>query len=237
MIRKVLFTCVLIAGFLIGLLYAPPSAWLERLLPSVLQLNMPTGTVWKGSAQLLVQTDQVQALPNRLHWRWQLTPWPEIELSSKDLSQAVYLRWQGNGWRLSQGRLQLPASTLHRLHPLFNSLKPEGQLSLEWPTLALGQAGTSVTLHWRQASAAISPIKPLGSYQAQLQWQPLRINLSTESGPLILEGSGQAPAGQNFVFTGSASASGPELEQLNDFLRFLGPVEQGQVKLKLQSAY
>lgn len=237
MIRKLLFMFLLSVAFLLGLLYALPSAWLQLALPPFVQLNTPTGTIWQGSAQLLLQAEQAQALPHRIHWQWRLKPWPEVELRSQHFTQPIYLRWHGNGWRLSQGSVQLPASTLHRLHPLLSTLKPEGQLSLDWPTLHLGEVGASVTLHWRQASTAISPIKPLGNYQAEVQWQPLQWRLSTETGPLFLEGHGQAQAGQGFVFSGSASASGSELEQLSDLLRFLGPVEQGRVKLQLQSAY
>jgi general secretion pathway protein N len=223
-----------------------PARWLawgiHQASQGQVQWLNPRGTVWQGSAQLVLSggagSRDAQALPGRLHWTLAPT-WTGARWGWRAdccMAQAASVQ-AGLGWN----RLQLqvgdhasvwPAALLAGLGAPWNTLKAEGQLQLNT---------RSVQLHWAQGrmqmqgqlelnlqnmSSRLSPVKPMGSYRIQLAGTPEgtptpSLQLSTLQGPLMLTGQGQW-VGARLRFTGEASAQEGHEAAFDNLLNILG---------------
>jgi general secretion pathway protein N len=233
-------------GLCIALLIWAPARWLAWGVAQASQGHVqwlnPRGTVWAGSAQMVLSggsgsRDQ-QALPGRLHWT--LAPhWTGLQLSWRadccmdaPTQLNVQLGWNTLQVQADDHRSQWPAALLSGLGAPWNTLQAEGQL--QWRSEAL-------QLHWAQGrlqmkglaeltvlglSSRLSPLKPVGSYRIQLSGTPEgtptpRLELSTQQGPLMLSGQGQW-VGARLRFTGEASAQEGHEAALANLLNILG---------------
>ena len=236
-----------LAGVLLGLLLttllAAPARWLAagvaQASGGVVQLAEPQGSLWSGSARLLLTggagSQDRSALPGRVHWR--LRPgWGALALRlnadcctpAGPLGLRLSPRWGGARLAVADAHSVWPAALLAGLGTPFNTLQPQGELNLSTQALALQwQAGRAsvqgqaeVTL--RQLSSRVATLRPLGSYRVQLRGGDTpTLALSTLEGPLRLSGEGQW-VGQRLRFQGEASAE-PGLEgALANLLNLLG---------------
>lgn len=235
----------LLGAGLAGIVWAP-ALWLTWAITQAsqgqIQWQGVRGTVWSGSAQLVLtggaQSRDAQALPSRLQWN--LTPrWVGLRIN-----------WQANccmtepaEWHLKAGwstwQIQVkqhtstwPAALLKGWGAPWNTLQPDGQLQLNTPGLQLhwaegrmqfmGQA--ELKLH--KVSTRLSASRPIGSYLLQLRGSPEgtatpTLQLSTQQGPLLLSGEGQW-IGARLRFKGEASAQAGHEQELNNLLNILG---------------
>lgn len=239
-------TFILIGIFTTGL--SLPAVWLAPLLEwqtdGRLSLGDAVGTVWRGSALLGVPATQgdarsslVALLPGRFHW--QLSPAillgrVALRIDNRDvLSQPVELRGSSTLWQLSPSALALPADRLAVLGAPLNTLQPSGRMRLSWGSLALSRAANGIAVHGRmrlemtEIASALSPVKPLGAYQLEVDWRGLRaqLRLSTVSGPLHLQGDGWLVNGR-LQFSGQAWAQEGQESQLAILLNLLGQQRQ-----------
>jgi general secretion pathway protein N len=81
-------------------------------------------------------------------------------------------------------------------------------------------------LQLQNLSTRLSPIRPIGSYLLQLRGTPEgtptpSLQLSTQQGPLLLNGEGQW-VGARLRFKGEASAQEGQETALNNLLNILG---------------
>jgi len=76
-------------------------------------------------------------------------------------------------------------------------------------------------------ASALSPVKPLGAYRLQFDWQGARaqLTLATLSGPLQLEGNGAIVNGR-LRFSGLAWAQPGQEQRLASLLALLGQRRQ-----------
>ena len=235
-----------ILGMGLALAVWAPARWLawgvNQASQGQVQWLNPRGTVWQGSAQLVLSggagSRDAQALPGRLHWTLAPT-WTGARWGWRAdccMAQAASVQ-AGLGWN----RLQLqvgdhasvwPAALLAGLGAPWNTLQAEGQLQLNT---------RSVQLHWAQGrmqmqgqlelnlqnmSSRLSPVKPMGSYRIQLSGTPEgtatpNLQLSTLQGPLMLSGQGQW-VGARLRFTGEASAQEGHEAAFDNLLNILG---------------
>lgn len=247
------------AGMVLGLLLVSlvwaPARWLAGAVAwathDKVQLSAVEGTVWKGSAWLVLsggrQSRDATTLPSRLHWKLQ-PRWlgADMELNSSCCTPKpvqARLRWQPGGTRVhvADSTLQLPSSLLVGLGTPWNTLQLDGTLSAstQQVQLWLGQqrvdyAGT-VTATLQQASTRLSTIRPIGSYRVHLrggkppgsgetpaQATPAELSLETLPGSsLQLEGSGQWVGGR-LRFSGQAYAAPDKAAALNNLLNIIG---------------
>ena len=234
-ILLILMAALMFAG---GFLVAAPASWLQIFMPAFLQLNVSEGTLWKGSSQLIVNTQHPQALPSRIHWQWNWTPWPQLQITSDDLAQPLLLSLNGTRLSISRSRLQLPASLLSSAHPLLASLHPQGNLSISWPTFYVtATTPLDISVRWQDAAVAVTSLRPLGSYVLDLHVaDSSTLQLRTEQGPLQLSGQGSFGSKRPLRFTGEASSSPEYTAALQPLLHLLGPVQNGRATLNLQAA-
>ncbi len=231
-----------VLGLVCALLLFAPARWLaatvQRASDGRVLLSEPRGTVWNGSAQLLLtggpgSTDAV-ALPTRLDWR--LRPrWDglEAELGTacctvRPLALRVQPRWGGAKVALADVPTQWPAALLAGLGTPWNTLQIDGELllrthelSVEWVQGRLAIAGRA-ELTAQRLSSRLSTLRPMGSYRITVQGGATpTLQLETLEGSLQLSGSGQW-VGSRLRFTGTASAA-PEREgALSNLLNIIG---------------
>ena len=249
-----------VAGGCLGLLASTvlfaPARWLAAGLmvatESRVLLKEPRGTVWNGSAQLVLTGGEgsrdAVALPERL--RWQIRPALQGAAVSLQalccMDQAWHLRlqprWTGARLALDDGRSRWPASMLSGLGTPWNTVQPEGVLSLstqglgfEWISGRLVIAGR-VLLEATDLSSKLSTLKPMGSYRFTLTGgggdAPASVQLETIAGSLTLSGSGQW-VGSRLRFDGVASAAPDRVDALSNLLNILGRRDGTRAIIKL----
>ena len=236
-----------VLGLLIGLIAAvvlfAPARWLAagvwKASDGHVRLAAPRGTVWDGSAQLVLSggadSRDPTALPGRLEWsiRPALTGARAALLNrccmDAPLDLAASASLGGAQLRIADGVSHWPAALLSGLGAPFNTLQPEGQLDLATQgfgaTYAAGrwQSSGSVTLDAVDVSSRLSTLRPMGSYRATLTGGPtpdLRLETLPNSS-LLLVGAGRFVGGR-LRFEGTASAVPDRIDALTNLLNIIG---------------
>lgn len=232
-----------LAGLALAVVLFAPARWLAALVRQAsdeqILLLTPQGSLWQGSAQLVLSggsgSRDALALPGRLAWRIR----PAWDGASMQLSadccmrQGVKLQAMPTGWggarlTLSDSQSQWPASLLAGLGTPWNTIQAQGQLSaatqgvsLEWQQGRLKLAGR-LQVEALQISSRLSTLQPMGSYRLILQGGPsTTLALETLEGGLQLSGQGQW-VGQRLRFDGTASAAPESVEALSNLLNIIG---------------
>jgi general secretion pathway protein N len=233
-------------GSLIGLTLAlvlfAPARWLAGAVADRsagrIQLIEPIGTVWNGSADVVLTggagSADALALPTRLDWR--LRPrWDGFAAELKTacctqspLAVRVKSRWGGGHLELADGQSQWPATLLAGLGTPWNTIQLEGEmqvrtqgLSVEWVTGRLAIAGRA-DLTAQRMSSRLSTLRPMGSYRITLMGgQVPALQLETLEGSLQLSGSGQW-VGSRLRFSGVAVAAPDRESALSNLLNIIG---------------
>jgi general secretion pathway protein N len=227
---------------LAALVVFAPAAWLARGLHSAtdghLLLADAQGSVWRGSAQLLLTGGQgssdAASLPGRVDW--QLLP----SLSGARMvlnlpccaADPVQLSlkpgWQQSALDVSPAKIHLPAQWLSGLGAPWNTLAPLGQLALsneatqiQWSAGRMRLQG-QLTLDMMAMSSRLSTLSPLGDYRLSMTGGDVpAISLQTLQGALQLSGSGQV-VGSRIRFKGEASAAPAQQDALSNVLNIIG---------------
>ena len=232
----------LLLGLLLALVLFAPARWLGSALVTAsagrVLLDDPRGTVWNGSARLLLAggagSNDVAALPGRIDWR--IRPaWGGVSAhldadccTAQPLLLRSRLRWGGAALLVGDQRSQWPAAVLAGLGTPWNTLQIDGDLllstqglSVEWIEGRLALAGRA-ELTASRLSSRLSTLKPMGSYRITLNGgSPSILQLDTLEGALQLTGSGQW-VGSRLRFSGTASAAPEREAALSNLLNIIG---------------
>lgn len=232
-------------GLLLALVLFAPARWLafalERASAEHVRLQEPRGSLWTGSARLVlaggVDSRDAIALPGRLHWR--IRPaWVGLRVGlhapccmAGDWSVLAEPRWTGARVQVSDGESHWPATVLSGLGTPWNTVRPEGALALSTRGLVLEWVSGRLLVDGRlqldatDMSSRLSTLKPMGSYRLTLAAEagegPVRLQLETTSGSLQLSGSGQW-VGSRLRFDGEASAEPERIDALSNLLNIIG---------------
>ena len=236
-----------LAGALLGALPAlavfAPAQWLAsavaRASGGQVQLAQARGTVWNGSAQLVLtgglDSQDAAALPGRLNW--QLRPaWGggvralvrAACCTPEPLRLQVQPRWGGAQLTVQDNQSQWPAALLTGLGTPWNTLQLQGQLALhtsglnaEWASGRMLLAG-QLQLDALALSTRLSTLRPMGSYRLLLEGGAVpTLQLSTLDGALQMQGSGQW-VGKRLRFEGEATAEPEREAALSNLLNIIG---------------
>lgn len=236
----------LLLGLLLATLLFAPAAWLGMALALGSQgrvmLNEPSGTVWKGSGQLVLSggagSRDATTLPGRIHWR--LKPTAALKLrvlvdadccTTQSINMLIAPGLKGATALVQPSQSSWPATLLTGLGAPFNTIDLQATLKLNTQELTLelmdrqlkfeGKAALDVM----DASTRLSTLRPVGSYRLNFQGSQgaaaPSLNLETLSGSLLLSGSGQL-TGNRWRFNGEASAAPGSEAALSNFLDILG---------------
>ena len=201
-------------------------------------LAEPRGTVWDGSAQLVLtggsHSRDATALPGRT--TWQLRPaldgiHARIQAACctpQPVQVHAQARWGGAQLRVQDSQTQWPAALLVGLGTPWNTIQAQGQLdlstqglSVEWIEGRLAVAGQA-RLEALQMSSRLSTLQPMGSYRITFNGGPVpSLQLDTIEGALQLKGSGTW-VGSRLRFTGEASAAPEREAALANLLNIIG---------------
>ncbi len=231
-----------VLGTSMALLAFAPAHWLAWGVAQAsgqrLQLQQTRGTVWDGSAQLVLtggaNSHDHASLPSRLQWR--LRPeWNglQAELQASCCTPApllLQLQLQSSGllFSVKDGSSHWPTALLAGLGTPWNTVQLQGQLSLSTQQLQAQWSAGRWRLHGQaqwdalELSSRLSTLRPLGSYRLTLQGGDTpSLQVRTLQGELQLSGSGQW-VGQRLRFSGQASASPGREAALSNLLNLLG---------------
>ena len=226
----------------LGLLLAwAPASLLAWALPQVsheaVWLERAEGSVWRGQAAGLVLRLGSNPALQLGQVSWQVRPQDifagrlgyRLQVAGADIQAASVLRAGLGGIELRETRAELPASWLGQVSPDIELWQPGGKLLFETASLAFGRDGTAAgeaTLRWRNAASG-RVRRPLGSYLADLQGtrSGFEIKLSTEAGPLQLQGSGLWSPGGGMSFFGLARPAPDSRTELEGLLSLIGPAQ------------
>lgn len=262
-----------LAGCAVGLITAvmlrAPAVWLAdaatRISGQHLVLAGASGTVWRGSAQVVLtggptSTDR-RALPQRLSWS--LSPRLSRERGLHLRLALQHPRVIEDPLVLSLGlmplpgsvvletspaapvaQVVLPASALGGLGAPWNTLEPRGRMELHLQRLSLGTGSESSPEPRVQARMAlvgmgsrISTLPILGHYELQVQGNgELHLRLSSDpSSALLLIGQGRWKPGSRVEFRGEASAAEGREAALSNLLNIIGRREGPRSIISMQS--
>ncbi|MEJ8838990.1 type II secretion system protein N [Ramlibacter sp. AN1133] len=229
-------------GLLVAFVTFAPARWLaagvERLSGERVLLSDARGTVWDGSARVILTggpgSTDAAALPGRV--AWELHPrWNGVAAALRaecctPQPVAVRARWRWGGPALQVGdaRSEWPASVTAGLGTPWNTLQFDGDLrlttqglSVEWSEGRAAIAGRAELVALRVASR-LSTLRPMGSYRITVQGgTPATLHLETLEGSLQLSGSGQW-VGERLHFRGEASAAPDREAALANLLNIIG---------------
>jgi general secretion pathway protein N len=225
-----------------ALIVFAPAAWLARGLQAAtdghLLLADAQGSVWRGSAQLLLTGGQGSAdaasLPGRVDWTLRpaftgvriLLRMPCCATESVQL--ALQPGWSQSALEMQPAKIHLPAQWLSGLGAPWNTLDPQGQLALsnealrvQWSEGRMRLQG-QFTLDMVAMSSRLSTLSPLGDYRLNIAGGDVpTLSLQTLQGALQLSGSGQV-VGSRIRFKGEASADPAQQDALSNVLNIIG---------------
>lgn len=230
-------------GLVAALLLFAPARWMApavgRLSEGRLLLQAAEGTVWHGSARVLLAGGQgsawSMALPTRANWQMRLTAGGVLlHLSSacctpEPLEVLLQPRWGGAIVRLGDAPAShWPAAWLAGLGTPWNTLQPQGDLELStqglvWQSTREGNrlSGRAVVTAHRLVSR-LSMGRAVGTYRLTLEGgDRVRVHLETLQGELTLTGQGQLLDGR-WRFEGEARAAPGREEALSSLLNVIG---------------
>jgi general secretion pathway protein N len=231
-----------VGGAGMALVYFAPAAWLAAGIAQAssghVLLSDARGTVWNGSAQLVLTgglgSNDAAALPDRVQWALRPT-WSGIQAnvlpvccSAAPLRIAASPRWGGAHMDIRDLQMNLPAQLLSGLGTPWNTLSPQGQLVLTADMLAVewqqgrAQLDGNAILNMTDISSRLSTLRPLGDYRLSLIGGAVpSVQLQTVQGALQLTGSGEW-AGSRIRFSGEASAAPEREAALTNLLNIIG---------------
>ena len=234
------------AGGVVGIVSAvvafAPARWLADALAQAsggqLLLLQPRGTVWSGSAQLVLTGGNASsdrtALPGRVDWQLHPT-WTGVRaqlMSScctpEPINVQARLGWSRVQLTVADSQSQWPAALLTGLGTPWNTLQPQGQLVLQtrglvanWAAGRMVLAGQA-QLDARALSSRLSTLRPMGSYRLVVEGGDVpTLTLSTLEGALQLSGTGQW-VGRRLRFAGEATAAPEREAALSNLLNIIG---------------
>jgi general secretion pathway protein N len=240
-LRILSWTLAGLASILLTVLVFFPAAWMASIVETQtagrITLGDAQGSLWRGSAFIGVapgaNAPVTPLFPGRFAWRLSLLALvgqvdAEVE-NAAVLSQPLKLSGNWSRWQLSPSAILLPAERLQGLGAPLNTIQPSGSMRLGWNQLLLVREGRrldltgSMRLEMREIASRLSPIRPLGAYNLALDWrgQAADVALKTESGPLLLDGSGKLIDGR-LRFSGTARAQQGQEQGLANLLNLLG---------------
>ncbi|WP_458762316.1 type II secretion system protein N [Cupriavidus basilensis] len=237
-----------------------PAAWIADGIASQSQRRVlladADGSLWNGSATLALSagagSETATVLPGRL--QWSVAFWPlltgtlrVVVSHTEAMSGPVAVAVTPLGWTAQAGAIRMPAALLEGVGAPFNTLRPDGLMRIDWSGLQgrffarasePGSAGSAggmtghLTVRLDQVSSAVSRVRPLGSYRAEIDWSGAdgKLQLTTLAGPLHLQGSGTL--GRQARFEGTADADPDAATQLVGLLSLLGRREDNVTRLR-----
>lgn len=233
--------------FLIALLLQAPATLLavltSRFTHQQVLLTATKGSLWTGSANVAISTQQLQEQIGFVQWK--LLPSDllmgkiAVEFSWDRSTPALFV-WSVNQVAISHLDIILPAKVVNGFVSSFKAAELGGQLRIHTDSLML--SGTTVngmlSVYWNQVSSPLTSTNPLGEYQVILTGSAggADVELKTLTGALKLDGHGDWSMAGGLKFAGVAKADLAQQVELSPLLHMIGNEEvvgSGQYQFNL----
>lgn len=227
-----------LAAYSVFLIAKIPAAWigaqLQATFPGRVAVTDASGTLWQGKARVQVSPGRGTVVTLD-HVDWRFVPAPllrgeiafQVQAGITNFSGAARVARGFSAWRVESMKADGDASALATFVPLLGAWRPAGPVTLAIPEAVLrGQeARGELQLEWRDATTALSEVRPLGSYRATWKGEtgPGRIEVATVRGPLRIIGKGTTTPGLRVAFSGEARGEGEQAKALEPLLDLMGP--------------
>jgi general secretion pathway protein N len=231
--------------YVIGIIATAPATLLDASLQGIgqgkLRLVEARGTLWSGSGQIEIRDSGGRAgVAKSVAWRIL----PESVLRGQLVCEVKLGQAKPFPVTLSLSRIELekadvsiPATALGLSLPKLAPLGLTGELLLHVAYLSIErkQIHGNLTLQWREAGSALTPVSPLGDYELSFEGAGATVHalLRTLQGPLQLDGKGAWVNGGNLDFLATASVPPQHQQQLGPLLRLIA-VERSAGSFELQ---
>ena len=238
--RGIAVAALLVFTSLVTIVVRAPAAWIGDWLQtrSKVRLVDARGTVWHGTAFVGMSDGRATTLvPGRIEWR--LAGDLSAQISHPWLAAPLRISLRQSSIGLAAGSARVPAGVLASAGAPFNTVRPGGTLEVSWTQTELRGAGLTgdVQIDWRDATSALSPISPLGTYRLRVSGRghsSSYLDLQTLRGPLQLQGSGKIN-GLQVRFRGTAAADAGMQSALDGLLGVLGMRSGDKVLLAIDT--
>lgn len=231
--------------YVIGLIATAPATLLDASLQGIgqgkLRLVDARGTLWSGSGQIEIR-DSGGRTGVAKSVAWRILPEPALRgqlVCEVKLGQAkpFPVTLSLSRIELEKADVSMPATALGLSVPKLAPLGLTGELLLHVAYLSIErkQIHGNLTLQWREAGSALTPVSPLGDYELSFEGAGATVHalLRTLQGPLQLDGKGAWVNGGNLDFLATASVPPQHQQQLGPLLRLIA-VERSAGSFKLQ---
>jgi general secretion pathway protein N len=226
-----------LAAYSVFLVATIPAAWvgaqLQAALPGRVEVSNARGTLWRGEARVSFAPSRNRVTLDALEWSFAPTRLfaGEVAFDSqargRGLQAAAQIAQGFAGWRVRGLKADGDAAGLAIVVPIVAAWRPAGPIAISSPGIEIRGREVRGTMEaqWRDASTALSDVRPLGSYRAT--WKadggPGKIEVTTLRGPLRVTGTGTTSASSGFTFNGDARGEGEAAKMLEPLLDLMGP--------------
>lgn len=226
-----------IAAYAVFLVATMPASFAlaraQAAQPGKFEVREASGTAWHGAARVTLATPGGPVAVDRVEWH--LLPSRalagRIAFHIEAAGSGLEARYEGartfTQWEVRDLEARGDAAAMTTLLPWLAPWRPEGKVTITSPRLATDGAELrgEARVEWRAAALALSDVKPLGSYRADIQAEGHagRVTITTLEGTLRIAGQGTLAPPTRFTFTGDARAEGPQAAALEPLLARIGP--------------
>jgi general secretion pathway protein N len=211
----------------------PASVLSDRLRLEGVVLDDVRGTLWNGGARATIRLPQGAVTVESLQWRFAPSRLAtgrlayDLDATLAGLSAKAQVARGFDGSELRNLEARGDARALAVFAPLAATWQPQGPVTVTAPLLSWDgtQLRGEARAEWKDAALVLSPVRPLGTYRAELRAAggPAKLTLTTVDGALRLTGDGTLTAPGRFAFSGEARGSGPQAQALEPLLDLFGP--------------
>ena len=225
-----------IAAYSTFLVATMPARWVaERSLPAEgrFALREVEGTIWRGSAKAAIGSMTGTLGVDRIEWRFLPSRLLQGRAAYDVATRGAGFEARGElgrklaGWSLHGLSARADAAIATAILPWVSPWRPEGTLTAAAESLDLADQRLhgALRIDWTNAAVALSEVRPLGSYRAEViaDGAAARISVTSQGGALRVAGQGQLQLPSRLTFSGEARGEGPNAAALERLLDLMGP--------------
>jgi hypothetical protein len=226
------------AFFVVFLIATAPAAWLAlgvaRMSHGVVNLNQATGSVWGGSAQLVVHNGS--SVPRNLGMlSWDAQVWwlflgrvqVELHLVNSNIDMHGRLGIAYNTVYLDAVAADINAAYAVAVYLPAALINPEGRITVRAPSIKIQQGAVTgkADLTWENAAVSLSNGKVLGDYHLTFdgQGQSVLLKIDTLKGKLRFDGQGIWRPGSGYMQVSGSAVPEEQPSEVDSLLQIMGP--------------
>ncbi|HEX3058180.1 MAG TPA: type II secretion system protein N [Usitatibacter sp.] len=198
-----------------------------------LRVSDAEGNLWSGSLRATLDTPGGPFALDRVTWRFMPGEIVrgriafDVAVDSRDARANAQLLRGFSDWEARGASARIDARALPLFYPVVAAWRPEGAVQVNTQEVRWNEREMqgSVNVEWRDASVALSDVRPLGTYRltAQGVGESVQLALSTIAGALTMSGKGEVKLPRGTTFSGEARGESASAAALEPLLNLMGP--------------